>query len=249
MIDLYNDVYIQGGIFVPLEPILNSVIPKMEELLKMEHRKIHFKKGEHLFREGEFGQYTFLVLSGKVRISKIHSDGSEFSFRICQKDELCGELILFNTEARYFYNAEAMTDCHIAVIDKAILESEILANQTIGLEFLIWLNNHNRKSMTRFWGLTSCGKKGTLYATLIRLANSFGIKNEDGSIFVDFHLTNQELASFCVSTRETVNIFLNDLKKEGVITMEKGKITIHNMKHLRTMMGCDTCVAVYCTIH
>ncbi|MDF2557272.1 MAG: Crp family transcriptional regulator [Bacillales bacterium] len=234
---------------MPIEFNSNITIPNMSVLLKMDHRKVQYKKGDLLFREGEPGHQSFLVLSGRVRISKIHSDGSEFTLRICQEDELCGELILFNPESRYFYNAEAITDCEIAILEKTTMENEIVANPTVGLEFLIWMNNHIRKTMTRFWGLTSCGKKGTLYATLIRLANSFGIKNEDGSILIDLHVTNQDLASFCASTRETVNIFLNELKKEGIVTIEKGKITIRHIEHLRKIMGCDNCVAVYCTIH
>ena len=52
------------------------------------------------------------------------------------------------------------------------------------------------KSPTRFRDLVLNGKKGAMYSTLIRLANSFGEKNSNG-ITISLNLTNQELANFC----------------------------------------------------
>ncbi len=217
-------------------------------ILNLAEKTIELEKNEYLFREGELGTTTYVILSGKVQISKLNFEGSEFAFRICTKDEVCGELILFDACPRYFFNARALEKSRVAAIPKAIFENEILNSREHSKEFMMWLYKHIQRTMARFCGLITCGKKGTLYSTLIGMANSFGVENSDGSILIDHPMTNQELASFCTSTRETVNIFLNELKKENIISISKGRITIKDIGHLRKYMGCDSCVAVYCGI-
>ncbi len=53
----------------------------------------------------------------------------------------------------------------------------------------------NANENTRF---NFARKKGALYSTLIRLANSYGVETEDG-IFIDMPMTNQELANFAAA--------------------------------------------------
>ena len=53
---------------------------------------------------------------------------------------------------------------------------------------------HMRKQHSKFRDLLLYGKKGALYSTLIRLANSYG-KETDGGILISVPLTNQELAN------------------------------------------------------
>ena len=50
-------------------------------------------------------------------------------------------------------------------------------------------------------GLATLRQEGAFYSTLLRLANSYGVKREDG-IFIDIALTNQELAEFAATSRE-----------------------------------------------
>ncbi len=44
------------------------------------------------------------------------------------------------------------------------------------------------------------------------MTNSYGVLKENG-ILIDLPLTNQELANFCATSRESVNRMLNELKK------------------------------------
>lgn len=71
-----------------------------------------------------------------------------------------------------------------------------------------------------------------MYSTLIRMSNSFGIMRENG-IELDVHLTNKELENFGITSREVVNRLLSDLRKEGIIFVDKGKMTIHHLDYLK----------------
>jgi CRP-like cAMP-binding protein len=79
------------------------------------------------------------------------------------------------------------------------------------------------------------------------MTNSYGVHKDNG-ILIDLPLTNQELANFCGTSRESTNRILNELKREEIISIKKGKILVHDLDFLRQEIGCENCPAVYCSI-
>ncbi|MCM3602383.1 Crp/Fnr family transcriptional regulator [Robertmurraya korlensis] len=220
---------------------------EIKELLHLADRRFIGEKNTFIFQEGMEAEEMYVILSGKVQISKITSDGRELSLRICGKNDICGELTLFTHSPKYLLSARVLEDAEIAAINKDVLEREIFRNSTLALEFLKWMSDHFRKTQTKFRDLVLNGKKGALYSTLIRMTNSYGVEVQNG-ILIDLPLTNQELANFCGTSRESTNRILNELKKEKIISIKKSKIIVHNLQYLRDEIGCENCPKVYCSI-
>lgn len=220
---------------------------EIKELLHIADRSININKGQYLFQEGQDAEELYLIISGKVQISKISSDGRELVLRICSENDICGELTLFTSSPKYLLSALMLEDGEIAIIKKDVLESNFFHNSALAYEFMKWMSDHFRKTQTKFRDLVLNGKKGALYSTLIRMTNSYGIQKKDG-ILIDLPLTNQQLGDFCGTSRESTNRFLNDLKREGIISVTKGKITVHNIQYLRDEIGCENCPVVFCSI-
>lgn len=220
---------------------------EIKELLQIADRTIQVEKGTYLFREGQDAGELYLIISGKVQISKITSDGRELSLRICSENDICGELTLFTSSPKYLLSALILEDSKIACINKDTIEEKIFQNSALAFEFIKWMSDHFRKTQMKFRDLVLYGKKGALYSTLIRMTNSYGIEKK-GGILIDLPLTNQELGNFCGTTRESTNHLLNELKREGIISIEKKKITIHDLQYLKNEIGCENCPAVYCSI-
>lgn len=63
------------------------------------------------------------------------------------------------------------------------------------------------------------------------MTNSYGVLKENG-ILIDLPLTNQELANFCATSRESVNRMLNELKSkvQFLFIKERLQSTIYNFK-------------------
>ncbi len=220
---------------------------EIKELIKIADKTVCFEKGEYLFREGEEADRLFLVISGKVQISKITSEGRELNLRICSGNDICGELTLFTDTPRYLFNALMLEDGEVAIIKKSVLEKELFKNSMLGYEFMKWMNDHFRRTHTKFRDLVLHGKKGALYSTLIRMTNSYGVQKEDG-ILIDLPLTNQKLGDFCGTSRESTNKIINDLKRKNIISVNKGKITVHDLQYLRDKIDCENCPVEYCNI-
>jgi CRP-like cAMP-binding protein len=204
-------------------------------------------QGMTLFHEGEKEEYIFWIHSGKVKLIKTTGDGRELTLVVCAKDEMIGELSLFDPDALYTSTAVVFEDGEIGVMQKSQLELLLSKDPDLSIEFMKRLSLLNRINQSKFRDLMLYGKQGALYSTLIRMTNSYGIKKEDG-IFIDMKMSNQELADFIGVARETLNRMVNELKRMNVISYKDGYITVHDLQYLRKYMECGDCPADVCRI-
>lgn len=218
-----------------------------KQLLSLSKSCTKVNKNQYLFSEGMTADGVFIILNGKIQISKITPDGQEFTFRICSEGDIVGEAVLFSHSQKYLLNARALENTEAAFIPKDVLETEIFKDGQLAFEFMKWLSNQYQKTQLKFRDLIMHGKKGALYSTLIRASNSYGSKRDNG-ILIDIPLTNQELANFCGATRESVNRMLSELKKEGVVSIISGKILIRDLQYLKDAISCEDCPITFCNI-
>jgi CRP-like cAMP-binding protein len=218
---------------------------KLYHLFSSFSQATKIKKGDYLFQEGEEAKELYFIKSGKIQLSKLTPDGRELTFYISGKGELIGEITLFCAASRHMLHAKALEDSEAIIIEKEELEQQLAKDQELAIEYMKWMGERLQRNQTKFRDLVLHGKKGALYSTLIRMSNSFGIMREDG-IELNLHLTNQELANFCGTSREVVNRMLSDLRKEGIISVNKGKITIHDLNYLKMEINCEDCPKNLC---
>ncbi|MCM3112915.1 Crp/Fnr family transcriptional regulator [Lederbergia lenta] len=226
---------------------IDDYSPDLKDLLSIIHSERGLKKGTYLFQEGDQADAIYFIRSGKVRIGKITPDGRELTFRICGKEDFIGEMTLYCAPSKYTVHAKVLEDGICAKIRKEDLEENLLLNPNLNIEFMKMMGIHHQKAQSKFRDLILHGKKGALYSTLIRMTNSYGVSIKDG-ILIDLPLTNQELANFCGMSREVVNRMLGLLKKDGKVSMQEGKIVIHDLQFLRNEIHCENCPVEICNI-
>lgn len=226
---------------------IKNMPSELHELFDLVHHTRKMEKGTFLFQEGSMANEIYIVQSGILQINKVIPDGREITFRICSSGDLVSELELFFPSQKYSVNGRVMESGEAAVIMKDMLEVKLLENLPLAKEFMKWVSLQYRKTQTYIRDLVMHGKKGALYSTLIRISNSFGIKTANG-VSIQLPLTNQELANFCGTSREVVNRLLSELRKENIISIDKGTITIHDIDFLRAEIDCENCPLEICRI-
>ncbi|MBB6443527.1 Crp/Fnr family transcriptional regulator [Bacillus benzoevorans] len=227
---------------------LSNISNGLSQILQSVHHIRQIERGTYLYQEGLAASELYIIQSGMIQVSKMVEDGRELTIRLCSSGDLVGELSLFQPAAKYMLNAKVIEGGTVAVLFKEELEQKLEEDSELALEFMKWLNLQHRKSQTKFRDLVLHGKKGALYSTLIRLANSYGLENPEG-ILINLPLTNQELANFCGTSREVVNRLLSDLRKQNALSVKKGIITIHDMEYLKTEINCENCPIDICNIN
>lgn len=206
------------------------------------------EKERPVFLEGQRAEDVYLIKTGTVRISKDTESGKILTLRISGGGTFIGETSIFCETIYHSVSANTVEPTELLVLPRITLEKYLTDCASLMMEWIQIMQLHNLKNETRFRDLLLHGKKGALLSTLIRLTNTYGVKQDDGSILIDHAMTNQELANFCATSREVVNRILNDLKKKKVLSLDKGMITIHDLYFLRTEVECDNCPLHICRI-
>jgi CRP-like cAMP-binding protein len=87
-------------------------------------KKLHFEKGNVIFKEQEDSKKMYFIDSGRVKIVKKVGD-SEPTLTILDSGDFFGELALITGNKRVA-SAVALTDCKLHTMDKETFESNLL---------------------------------------------------------------------------------------------------------------------------
>lgn len=207
----------------------------LSKLKRMMH-SIQVPSGTYLFWEGDEPNKLFYILSGQVKLIKTTEDGKNLILSIAGQGDLIGEI--GGEEDRFqSYSAEAVEQSEIGVIDYADLEKLLMEDGQFAVHFMKWLSNRSLRMQTKLRDLLLFGKMGAIASTLIRMSNTFGVAVDDG-ILLEARFNHTELAEMIGATRESVNRMLSSLRSDGIISMDKGQIIIHDIKSLRSICNC-----------
>lgn len=203
--------------------------------------------GEYLFHEGDTARYFYIVRSGQIFITKYAMSGRVLSLRLASRGSLIGELPLYEKNPVYIFNAVAQSAAEVYAIEFPVLQSYLEKKPALAINLLKIMGARMRKQHSKFRDLLLYGKKGALYSTLIRLANSYG-KETDGGILISVPLTNQELANYSATARESLNRMLSELRKNGIIEYRGHLIFIKDIDYLKEAIQCENCGREICNI-
>lgn len=205
-------------------------------------------KGQQIYHEGEHSEDLFFIQSGTVQLSKETENGKELTIRLCGPESIIGEYTLFDYASSHSTTAKALSESELLMISKQSLELHLTEQPTLMIQYLKWVQQENLKNQSLLRDLVMNGKKGALYSTLIRLANTYGEPIGPQKIAICFTLTNSEIANICSTSRELVNRMLNDLRKNNIISLEHGQIIIHDLNFLKKECCCESCPSTICRI-
>lgn len=205
------------------------------------------KSGEYLFHEGDPAKFFYFVRSGQIFITKFAESGRILSLRLATRGSIIGELPLYEENPAYIFNAIAQSQSEVYAIEFPTLHSYLEKKPLLAINLLKIIGVHMRKQHSKFRDLVLYGKKGAIYSTLIRFANSYGQKVDDG-ILISVPLTNQELANYSATARESLNRILSELRRQNVIDILDGRILIHDLEFLKREIQCENCGREICNI-
>ncbi len=217
------------------------------QLYSIPGRNIFLRTNEYLFHEGDAAKYFYIVRSGQIGILKYVGTGRSLALRLAARDSIIGELPLYEEAPAYIFNAIAYTASEVYAIEFPTLTYYLEQRSELAIALLKVIGAHMRKQHSKFRDLVLYGKKGALYSTLIRLANSYGRETPEG-ILLTVPLTNQELASYSATARENVNRMLTELRKDGIIKYQDHCIVIRDLGALKRFIQCENCGREICNI-
>jgi len=229
-----------------LNPTRNSTAFSSESLKKLQQIMYvqYWEANVNVFREGDASNSLYFVQSGKVKLTKLSEEGKDYIMSLFHAGDFFGQLDPSSVSIHPF-SATTLEKCTIGVLQRGDLEVLLWQHGDLAIDYMNWMAFMHRLTQTKFRDLMMLGKPGALCSTLIRLSNTYGIKDENG-IQIRMKLTNAELAHHIGCARESVNRMLGELKRAGAVQMNDGMITITDLPYLQSVCKCEMCSPELC---
>ena len=188
------------------------------------------KKGRILFGVDDPPTKMFLVKEGAVKIYRYTEDGKEVMLHIHGPGELITISPLFKNMDHVVYS-ESLVDTQLFWIPLLQFREFVKENPEVLLEIGKMLADNWDEVEEKIEAFVTHDSLGRLAYVIVALSNKYG-KRDRNKIILPFPLTHQELANLTGMFRETVSISMQELKKSGVISIEKHVIVIEDPKKL-----------------
>src|SRR4051795_5733012 len=189
------------------------------------------ERGHIVFSEGDAGDRLFVVMDGKVKISRTASDGRENLLAILGPGEMFGELSLFDPGPRTA-TATAVAETQLIGLGHESLHAFLSGRPAVASTLLAALARRLRRPNETLADLVFTDVPGRVAKALLDLSNRFGRPAEDG-ILVAHDLTQEELAQLVGASRETVNKALADFAGRGWIKLEARAVVLLDVERLK----------------
>ncbi len=181
-------------------------------------------RGHVVFSEGDAGDRLFVVLDGKVKISRAAADGRENLLAVLGTAEMFGELSLFDPGPRTA-SVTTITESTLASLDHDDLRPLLIERPAVAVQLLKALAQRLRRTNEAMADLVFTDVPGRVAKALLDLSAKFGVVEGNGTR-VRHDLTQEELAQLVGASRETVNKALSEFAHRGWLRIDGRSVLI-----------------------
>jgi len=203
-----------------------------DEFKRLEHifQVKTYRKNQIIFLEEETGNYMYIVLAGKVKVTKSTAGGKETILAIHQPGDFFGEMALLDGRTSPA-TVSAMEDCRIATIYNADFQRLLMGNEKVVRQIIQVLCTRLRQVWSQVQDLSYSTADDRIRAGILQLSRKHGVQDARG-IIIDLKITHQELAELVGTSRETVTRTLARLQKQGILQLDQRRIVLLRPKDL-----------------
>jgi CRP/FNR family transcriptional regulator, cyclic AMP receptor protein len=190
-----------------------------------------YERGEVIFREGDAGDTCYVVKTGSVSVMREHQDGRVIALAELRPGQIFGELAMFDHETRSA-TVETLEPTTTVALLAADVQRILRAHPEIGVKMLAALASRLRRANERLLQQSFQTVAGRVASAL--LAQVIARQAEGaGEADVLIKATQAEIAQLAGTSRESASRFLATLERERVVTLGRGKTTVHEPARLR----------------
>ena len=185
-----------------------------------------FSKDSIILSEKEAGSALFIIISGKVKISRISEEDNdkEVILALLNPSDFFGEMSLLDGLERSA-TATAMDDSKIFIIQRNDFLQLLNDNPDVSIALLQELTQRLRAAGMKIKALSLKDAEGKVATVLLQLADDVGMIKQ-GIVEIEKLPFQHELANMAGTSRETISRTLHAFAKKGFIELEGSKLRI-----------------------
>jgi CRP/FNR family transcriptional regulator, cyclic AMP receptor protein len=190
-----------------------------------------YERGEVIFREGDSGDTCYVIRSGSVSVMREHQDGRVIALAELRAGAMFGELAMFAGETRSA-TVETLEPTRAVALLAGDVRRLLRSHPEIAVKMLAAFAERLRRANERllqqsFQTVAGRVASALLAQVIAREAEGAG----DSDVLVN--ATQAEIAHLAGTSRESASRFLATLGRAGVVSLGRGKVTVHEPGRLR----------------
>jgi CRP/FNR family transcriptional regulator, cyclic AMP receptor protein len=213
-------------------PMASAATPASQQALVDAGAIQRVGKGRPLVCQGEQATAIAMIGMGRLRLTRALSDARTLSIGYRGTGDLVGEAALGGASS-YRETAVATEDVEALLVPVATVRALVAADHAFGCGLLSVLVERHGDTEDRLASMLFRNVEARLAEFLVKAASRWGIPEPRG-VLIAAPFTHQEMANMIGSTRETVTLTLGDLRKKGVIEIDRRRIVVLDREALKS---------------
>ncbi len=183
-----------------------------------------WQRGEVVFREGDDGDTCYLIKDGAVILTREHQDGRMIALAELRAGGMFGELAMFRGERRSA-TAEAIEPTSAVALLARDVQRLVRRNPDIALKLLAAISDRVSNTNERLLQQSFQTVSGRVASALLSQVSGRQGAGDEGDVLIQ--ATQTEIANLAGTSRESASRFLAALERDGVVTLKRGRVIVH----------------------
>ncbi|MFP4095959.1 MAG: response regulator [Cyclobacteriaceae bacterium] len=191
-----------------------------------------FVRKSILFMEGDSGKVLYFIQKGKVKTYKTTQDGKQLVTGILEPGDFLGYMGFFSDADVYTESAAALEETVVSIIPKEDFFKLLYSNAEVSAKFIRLLSHNLAEKEKQLLEIAYHSVRQRVAGALLKLSQNAAA--EAGRPLIT--IAHRDLAGMTGTVKETVTRTLADFKEEGLISINRMKITILDQERLKKAM-------------
>ncbi len=210
--------------FLKYVPIFMELPESTLEKIELVGSRRNFEKDQIILLEEEVGSALFMIVSGKVKVSRSSNDGREVILTILSESDFFGEMAILDGLTRSA-TVTATEPTELFMIQRKEFLDLLKSYPEISISLLQELTKRLRAADMKIKALSLKDAEGKVATVILQLADDIGMIKR-GIVEIEKLPLQQDLANMAGTSRETISRTLHSFAKKGLIELEGSKLRI-----------------------
>ena len=188
---------------------------------------LEFKKGHVIYNQDQPATHLFLVIAGRIKVSRVADHGKQVVVDIYQADEFFGEAALLR-HPDGSEHVSTIEDSRLMAWTALAVEDLVVKRPQLGIALLQLLVERTTDFKARIEILALDTIERRLARALLRLSERFGVMQENDEVTMT-PLTHELLAQYVGTSREIVTHYMNSFRKQSYLQYSRKGIVINRV--------------------
>jgi len=186
---------------------------------------VEYRKGQTIYNQDQPSASIYLVIEGKVKVSRLADDGHQVVVDIYQPDEFFGESAFLN-QAHRSEQASALENTKLMTWSTPEIEDIINKRPRLAVALLQIMAQRTVDFTHRIESFSVDNIARRLARSLIRFSERLGTVEEDGSVHM-VPFTHELLSQYVGTSREIVTHYMNQFRRQGYLRYSRKGIILY----------------------